>query len=189
MKKFNFFYLVCVALCIVSSGCGAMNFNQMISKRLDTEMLHSKLETQKTDLSVDSKCPDTRSLGVVNGESNTDQYCINNSMGGCRWYVIPKDFTNDIVKYIENRLRENNIKVGSGSDIIVSLEELKSQEGVWTFGSDSKLKINVPEINYTRTYTGESGSPLGDYAAAYAIHLSVENFFKDPVIQGYLKCY
>jgi heme O synthase-like polyprenyltransferase len=43
MKKFNFSYLVCVALCIVLSGCGAMNFNQMISKRLDTEMLHSKL--------------------------------------------------------------------------------------------------------------------------------------------------
>ena len=114
---------------------------------------------------------------------------LNNSMGGCRWYVIPKDFTNDIVKYIENRLRENNIKVGSGSDIIVSLEEIKSQEGVWTFGSDSKLKINVPEINYTQIYIGESGSPLGDYAAAYAIHLAVENFFKDPVIQGYLKCY
>jgi len=151
--------------------------------------MNSKLETQTIDLSVDGKCPETKSLRVVNGESRSDEYCINNVMGGCRWYVIPKDFSNEIVKYVEKRLRASNIKVGLGSDIIVSLEELKSQEGVWTFGSICKIKVQIIEINYTQTYVGESGSPLGDFAAAYAIHLAVDNFFKDPVFQSYLKCH
>ena len=149
--------------------------------------MHSKLETKKSDLSADSKCSDTKSLKVVNGELKTDKYCIDEFMG-CRFFIIPKDFTNDIVKYIEERLAESNIKVGSGSSIIVSIEELKSQEGFWTFGSSCEIKVNIPEIDYTQTYVGESGGPLGDYAAAYAIHLAVENFFKDPVFQNYLKC-
>ena len=99
----------------------------MVSRQLVPENMNSKLGTQTIDISVDGKCPETKSLRVVNGESRTDEYCINNVMGGCRWYIIPKDFTNEIVKYVENRLSASNIKVGSGSDIIVSLEELKSQ--------------------------------------------------------------
>jgi hypothetical protein len=189
MKNFAHFCLICMVLCIVFlSGCAA-NASQMVSKRLDRENMNSKLGTQTMDLSVDVKCPETKSLRVVNGESRTDEYCINNAMGGCRWYIIPKDFTNEIVKYVEKRLSASNIKVGSGSDIIVSLEELKSQEGVWSFGSICKIKIQVLEINYTQTYVGESGSGLGDLAAAYAIHLAVDNFFKDPVFQRYLKCH
>jgi hypothetical protein len=187
MKNLVHFFLICLILCFVLSGC-ASNVNKMISKRLDPELMRSKLETKKTDLSADSKCSDTKSFRVVNGELKTGKYCIDEFMG-CRMSIIPKDFTNDIVKYIEKRLVESNIRVGSGSDIIISLEELKSQEGFWTFGSSCKIKVNIPEIDYTQNYVGESGGPLGDYAAAYAIHLAVENFFKDPVFQNYLKCH
>ena len=186
MKNLLNFFTICLTSCILLSGC-ASNVNKIISKRLDTELMHSKLETKKTDLSADSKCSVAKSLNVINGESRTDKYCIDEFMG-CRMHIIPKDFTNEIVTYIEKRLAESNIRVGSSNDIIVSLEELKSQEGVWTFGSSCKIKVNIPEINYTQTYIGESGSPLGDYAAAYAIHLAVENFFKDTVFQNYLKC-
>ncbi len=188
MKNFAHSCLISIVLCVVLSGCGAINGSKMISKRLDPQMLYSKLETQTVDLSLESKCEEIKSLKVVNGESRIDEYCIGNAMGRCRWYIIPREFTNEIVKYIENRLSESNINIGSGSDIIVSLEELKSQEGYWTFASTCKIKVQIFDINYTQTYIGESGGPLGDYAAAYAIHLAVENFIKDPVFQSYLKC-
>jgi hypothetical protein len=189
MKNFSLFYFICMASCVfLVSGC-SINASQMVSKRLDIENMNSKLETQTMDLSVDGKCPGTKSLQVVNGESRTDEYCINYVMGGCRWYILPKDFTNEVVTYVQKRLNASNIKVGSGSDIIVSLEELKSQEGFWSFGSLCKIKIQITDINYTQTYVGESGSGLGDLAAAYAIHLAVDNFFKDPVFQNYLKCF
>jgi hypothetical protein len=182
------FFLILVAFCIFFLGC-ATNVNQMVSRRLEPKMLNDKLGTQTIDLSDDSKCPDVKAVRVVNGESRTDEYCIDHAMGGCRWFIIPKEFTNDIVKYIENRLIAGNIKVGSGDDIIVTLEELQSQEGTWTFGSTCKIKVQIYETNYTQTYEGESGGPLGDYAAAYAIHLAVEDFLKDPVFQSYLKCH
>jgi hypothetical protein len=147
------------------------------------------LGSQTIDLSVGGECPGTKLLGVTNGETRTDNYCINEVMGGCRWYIIPKDFANDIVKYIENRLTESKIKLGSDNMIIVSLEELKSQEGVWTFGSRCKIRIQIPEINYSQDFVGESGGALGDLAAAYSIHIAVDNFFKDPVFQNFIKCH
>ena len=139
MKNFVRSCLSCLVLCILLSGC-AMNAGQMISKRLDPEMLNSKLGTQTIDLSLDSKCPETKSVKVANGESRTEEYCIDYAMGGCRLHIIPRDFMNDIVKYIENRLSASNIKVGSGSDIIVSLEELKSRKVFGLGDQYAKLK-------------------------------------------------
>jgi len=188
MRNFARFCFICVVSCIFLSGCGPTRVDKMVARRLDPKMLDKKLGTQTIDLSVDSQCSEAKSVRVVNGELSTEQYCINNAMGGCRWYIIPKDLTNDIVKYIGDRLSASKINVGSGGEIIVSLEELKSQEGVWTFGSVCRIKVQISEINYTQTYIGESGGGLGDYAAAYAIHLAVENFFKDPVFQRYVKC-
>ena len=96
----------------------------------------------------------------------------------------------DVVKYMETKLTASNIKVREGFDneIIIFLEEIKSQEGAWSFGSLCKIKVQIPEINYANTYVGESGSGLGDLATAYAIHLSIDNFFKDPVFQNYVRC-
>lgn len=180
--------IVCIILSIFLIGC-SMNANRMVSKRLDSGDLNGRLGTQTIDLSVGAECPGTKSLRVVSGETRTDNYCINEVMGGCRWYIIPKEFTDDIVKYIENRLTESRIKLGSDNMIIVSLEELKSQEGVWTFGSSCKIRIQIPEINYSQAYVGESGGALGDLAAAYAIHIAVDNFFKDPVFQNFINCH
>jgi hypothetical protein len=179
---------VCIILSLFLIGC-SMNANRMVSRRLDSGDLNNRLGTQTIDLSVGGECPGIKSLGVTNGEARTDNYCINEVMGGCRWYIIPRDFTNDIVKYIENRLTESKIKLGSDNMIIVSLEELKSQEGVWTFGSSCKIRIQIPEINYSQAFVGESGGALGDLAAAYAIHIAVDNFFKDPVFQNFIKCH
>jgi len=179
---------ICISFCIVFlSGC-SMNLGPMVSNRLDREVMNNKLETKTIDLSDGSKCSDVKNVRLINGESRTDEYCINYSMGGCRFYVTPKDFAYEIISYLDKMLNASNIKVGSGSDIIVSIEDLKSQEGVWSFGSSCKIQIQIPEINYTQTYIGESGSGLGDLAAAYAIHLAVDNFFKDPVFQRYVKC-
>ncbi len=186
MRRIACFCLVCIALPIFLTSC-ATNAKRLVSRRLDPTDLAGRLGTRAMDLSIGAECPGTKSLRVVNGETRTDRYCIDQAMG-CRWYIIPKDFTNEIVAYIEKRLTESKIKAGSDNTIIVSLVELKSQEGVWSFGSSCKIKIQIPEINYAQTYAGESGSGLGDLAAAYAIHLAVDNFLKDPVFQNYVKC-
>ena len=151
------------------------------------------METKKIDLSIDGKCPGTRSINVINSEIRIEQYCINDTMG-CRWYIIPKNFTDYVVKYIKDKLIESNVTnvtIGDGArdKILVSLEEVKAIEGAWTFGSSSKIKTQIPEITYTQIYNGESGSGLGYHAVAYAIHISIDEFINDPVFQDYIKCH
>ena len=167
-----------------------MNVTSRVATRLDLSDMNTRLETGPIDLSVGGECPGTKSLKIVNGETRTDKYCIDQALGSCRFYIIPKDFTDHVVRYMKDKLRASNIKVSEGlnNEIIISLEEIKSQEGVWSFGSFCKIKVQIPEINYTNTYVGESGSAIADLAAAYAIHLSIDNLFKDPVFQSYVRC-
>ena len=84
----------------------------------------------------------------------------------------------------------SNIKVSESVDnkIIVSFEEINLTEG-WSFGATCKIRISIPDINYTQIYVGESGSGVVNHAMAYAIHLSIDNFLKDPVFQNYVRCH
>ena len=181
---------VCIAgIILLLSGC-ASNVTSRVNNQMDSENLNQKLGTQANDLAVDGRCPGTKSLKVINAETRTEKYCVNDAMG-CRWYIIPKDMAEYVVKYIDDNLKQSNVKTGSEYDhaILVSLDEIKASEGVWSFGSSSRIKIEIPDINYTQTYRGESGSGLGFHAIAYAIHLSVDKFIKDPVFQNYVKCH
>ncbi len=189
MLKTNLLFFIGVIVSCVSllQGC-ATNAQGMISKRLDIDTMNSKLGTKTDNLADGGMCPGTKSLIIVNTQDRKDQYCINEVLGGCRWYIIPKEFNEEVVSYIGKRLVASNVTVGAGSNLAVSLEKLKSQEGVWSFGSNAELKIHLPDINYTKTYVAENGSGLGDLAAAYAIHLAIDDFFKDPVFQNYLRC-
>ena len=169
-------------------GC-AINVTNRVNNQLDLQSLNQRLETQPTDLTANGKCPGTKSLKIINAETRTGKYCVNEAMG-CKWYIIPKDMIDDVVKHIENKLRESKIKTGNefGNEILISLENIKTIEGVWSFGSTAKIKIHIPDIDYTKTYVGESGSGLGFHALAYAIHLSIDSFIKDPAFQNYIKC-
>src|SRR5208283_1590686 len=97
------------------------------------------------------ECPGTKSLKIVNGETRNEKYDI----GDFRFYIVPKDLTNYIAKDIESMLIASNIKVSESLDnkIIVSFEDIKLTEG-WSFGASCKIKVQIPEINYTNTYVG-----------------------------------
>ncbi len=189
MIKISSLGIVCIVMISFLNGCAGINATRNISNLLIPEDLNYKMETPIIDLSIDGKCPGTRSINVINSETRIEKYCINDTMG-CRWYIIPKDFTDYVVKYTEDKLIESNVTVdeGAGDKILVSLEEVKAIEGMWSFGSSSKIKIQIPEITYTQIYNGDSGSGLGFHAVAYAIHVSIDEFINDSVFQDYIKC-
>jgi hypothetical protein len=184
MRRVIGFCIVCTITHLLL-GC-ATNIDQRVSKSLDPGFVNSKLETRMTDLSVGGECPGTKSLKIVNGETRNEKYDI----GDFRFYIVPKDLTNYIAKDIESMLIASNIKVSESLDnkIIVSFEDIKLTEG-WSFGASCKIKVQIPEINYTNTYVGESGSGVVQHAVAYAIHLSIDNFLRDPVFQNYVRCH
>jgi hypothetical protein len=176
-----------IAGCLLM-GCASVNFNTRVDKKLDTEYLNEKLGTEKIDLSIDGMCPGTLPLKVVNVETRDERYVIYDVMG-VTWYLIPKGFTDHVARYIAEKLIESKLTIDkeSGKEIDVSMQEVKA-EGNWSLEATSKFEIHIPEINYTRIYSGVEGSGMGDYAVAYSVHLAVMKFLNDPVFQKYVQC-
>ncbi len=170
------------------TGCLSKNFNPLVDNKLNTKYLNEKLETGKIDLATNGMCPGTLPLMVVNVEKRDERYTIYDVMGSV-WYIIPKGFTDHVVRYIEEKLVESKLTIDkeSGKEIDVSIEEIKA-EGEWTLEATSRLKIYIPEIDYTKIYSAVEGSGLGDYAVAYTIHMAVMKFLNDPVFQKYVQC-
>jgi hypothetical protein len=176
-----------IAGCLLM-GCASVNFNTRVDKKLDTEYLNEKLGTEKIDLSIDGMCPGTLPLKVVNVETRDERYVIYDVMG-VTWYLIPNGFTDHVARYIAEKLIESKLTIDkeSGKEIDVSMQEVKA-EGNWSLEATSKFEIHIPEINYTRIYSGVEGSGMGDYAVAYSVHLAVMKFLNDPVFQKYVQC-
>ena len=186
-KKFSHWVILLIAGYILT-GCMTTNFNPLVDKRLDTEYLNEKLETGEIDLSTNGMCPGTLPLMVVNVEKRDKRYDIYDVMGTV-WYIIPNGFTDHVIRYIEEKLVESKLTIDkeSGKEIDVSIEEVKA-EGDWTLEATSRLKIYIPEIDYTNIYSAVEGSGLGDYAVAYTVHIAVMKFLNDPVFQKYVQC-
>lgn len=188
LMKIITFFIGIMFFCVLA-GCG-FNIASHMRPLLDPKYLDEKTGTAKINLAENGQCPTvTLPVNPVNIETRTEEYVIYN-MAGTHHYFEPKEFIEYTVQYLKKKLIESNLKVDhqSGKKILVSLEEAKSN-GSWTLETSIKLKIELPEINYSQIYSGVEGSAYQHNASAYALHLSIQKFLNDPVFQGYVKCH
>ena len=169
------------------TGCG-FNINSRIGPLLTPEYLDKQVSTESIDLSMDGQCPDvTLSVIPVNVETRTDKYRVYDTM--VTHYFRPKAFIDHAVDYMKKRMVQSNLVVDEqkGEKILVSLEEASSY-GNWTLETNIKLKIEIPRIDYSQIYSGVEGSAYQQNASAYALHIAIMKFLKDPVFQKFVKC-
>ena len=188
MKKFNFFLGTVVFFMV--AGCGGFNINSRIDPYLDPAQLEPETGTQTIDLNENGQCPSvTLIVNPENIETRKEKFLLGYD-GPWDHYLIPKEFIEMAVQYLEKKLIESNVKIDeqSGKKILVSLEDAKTNIGMWTIATTVKLKIALPEINYSNIYTGAEGSVNQLRATAFALDLSINEFLNDPVFQKYVKC-
>jgi hypothetical protein len=70
---------------------------------------------------------------------------------------------------------------------MVSLGEAKFIHRGFSQSGYFELKINIPALNYKKTYKGSDASMEFYLALAYAVHHSVMEFLKDPVVVKYIE--
>lgn len=90
-------------------------------------------------------------------------------------------------KLLESKLNVDKVR---GKKILVSMEGIKTEnsKGGWGLHAYAQFRIQIPEIDHTRVYSGDADSPMGDYAVAYAVGTAVMQFLNDPVFQKYVRC-
>ncbi len=189
MRKLMLFLFGTVVLFMLVS-CAGFNINRWIGPKLDPIYLADRTGTTKINLAENGQCPNvTLPVNPVNIETREDKFVVGYAGMGVDHYLEPKEFIEKTVQYLEKKLIESNLKLDeqTGKKILVSLEDAKSS-AEWTFETTVKLKIELPEINYSQIYSGTEGSAVQQNATAYALHLSIQEFLSDPVFQNYVKC-
>lgn len=177
-----------ILLLILTTSC-AHNAANHVPDFLVTEDQNYSNETAPIDLTVDAQCPGARPIQIINKETRTEQYVYGNNLGH-EFYIIPEQFNEYIVKYMEENLVESGLTIDkeTGREIHVAIEEVKEVTNAFNFWASIKLKITIPDIEYTKIYFGENGSGHAYKAVSYAIHLAVMKFIEDPIVQNYIRC-
>ncbi len=192
VKKKNMVWYVCsftfALIFILCSGC-THNWNGPVRNELTTENMHYRLESKPTDLSTNGSCPGTIPLKIVNAEKNEQQRVILKQFGHTH-YIMPKEFVNLAKDHLEARLIESKLQIDSskGKEILLSFEDLEFIQHFATLEATVKLKVQIPELNYSQIYSGNENSGTGFLAIAYGVHLAMDKLLDDPVFQKYVNC-
>lgn len=187
MKTVRLFAILMALSAFLFIGC-AHNITPQLPDVFETEYLNSQTCVKPIDLQSTGQCPGVRTLRVVNKESRTDSYTVY-SVAGTSYTIVPTEYVNLVTQYIEDKLHESNVPVDNknGKEIHVWMEEVHA-EGAWSFGCNVKLKMAIPEIDYTKVYSGYEGSGVIMNAIGYATNLAIVEFIKDPVVEKYIQC-
>lgn len=187
MRTFKLFVILMGLFIFLFTGCAA-NLTPHLTKVFETEYLNSQTSVTPIDLQSTGQCPGTRTLHVVNKESRTEKYTAY-SVAGVTYKIVPIEYVDIVAQYMEDKLRESKVSVDekTGKEIDIWMEEV-SADGAWSFGCDVKLKIAIPEIDYTHVYRGYEGSGNLINAIGYATNLAIDEFLNDPVVVRYIQC-
>jgi hypothetical protein len=161
-----------------------------IADKLEPTVLYEAYRTKSINLEARSKCTLPLSVNIINMETRDESYLVHNR-GPSSWYINPKDLTRHIVNYMKDAFDKCKVIIEDNSTnvIQVSLKEAEIKLAVWTIGADIKLKIDIPEKQYTVIFEAEDWTPTyGSTAMAYAIHAATWKVITDPFIQDYILC-
>lgn len=182
-------YSLIAVVVSLSLTCCTFHVTEYISGRLKADELYKSYNVEPTDLSLQSKCSNPPTVKIVNIESRTADYetMINPPSYGV---INPKDLMDAVVAYLDYGFQRSHIKVDAHSTKILQIKmvDLKSIAGVWSFGSDFKAELTIPETGFTKLYEAKDNAAIAYTAAAYAIHDVARQTIDDPAIQDYVLC-
>lgn len=190
---------VVVAIIVLASSTllGACDWNRTtgIIEALDPAKLYPSFEQKTVDLAARSKCANPAKVNIVSAERRSAKYIFYRFTGNQTYiYFTPDKLIEHVVTYIKDAFNRCGIESDdkSGKTIKVYLGAVKMAPTGYAAGMEFQLKIEIPEIRYTKTYkTHEWSGAYGkgiDRAAANSLHVTVWKIIKDPAVQNYVLC-
>jgi len=187
MYKRLFFLCFIFLLTFSVSSCG-LHFHDdpQVSEALTPENMDNSFGYQPNTIKP-YKCQQACEVALVNTENRQEKYIIWDAIHSASY--TPSKFTETVIRYIGDELARRNVRLSSESPtkIMVSLGEAKLEERAFSRGSYFELKIDIPALHYQKIYRGSDASIYWHTALAYAVHHSVLEFLKDPVVVKYIE--
>lgn len=195
MKRLSIKHIVCIILilvCSILTSCAVnKNFTDRITCQLKPTELSKIYKTSPPNLAELSKCSSPPSIMIINAETNDHDYTYYIHLPHY-WQLTPTILVENIVAYMSDAFQRSGIITNQNSPNIiqVSLDKIQSSETAWwNYTTNTRLKIVIPEIKYTKTYEYSETTPHGpNVGVAYTIHEITWKIVNDPLIQAYLLC-
>lgn len=188
MKRI-FFISFIFSLCFMSA-C-SFHVTKNVADELQPAILYEAFQTEPVKLSQYSRCSSPTQINLVNAEKRIDDYYMGD-LQGSDIYMNPREMTKYTIEYMQDAFLRSGIKTNfsTGKRINVSIDEAKI---LWVFlgrGASMSLKINIPEIKYTKIYSVESWTGGTNFyrPIAYTIHENTWKMISDPNVKNYLLC-
>jgi len=166
MKKL----IIMLSFFIVTITSCTIHHSQLITNNLKPSKLWESFQTKPIDLKVKSRCKELPSVNIVNAE--TREVIPMGAVGFVEHDYNARELIDHVVNYIGDAFTKCKINVNgnSGKIIKISLKDMKYMLGAWSNGASVEIQVNIPEIDYSKSYTG-IGNTFGStpVAAAYAI--------------------
>ena len=169
------------------SSCGIhFHDDPQVAEALTAENMDHSFGYQHSSI-TSFNCQAPCQIQLINVEKRAEKYEIWNAAHSASY--TPKKFTGTVIRYMGDELARRNVRLSSESPkkILVSLGEAKLDERAFSRGSSFELSIKIPALHYQKTYRGSDASIYWHTALAYAVHHSVMEFMKDPVVVKYIE--
>jgi len=180
-----FCLLIALALCL--SSCG-LHFHDdpQVAEALTPKNMDYAFDYEPSSIKP-YKCQAPCQIALVNVEKRTEKYVIWDTV-----YVVsytPQKFTETVIRYMGDEFVRRGIKLNSDCQkrIMVSLGEARVDFRPYSQKSHFELKIDIPDLNYQKTYKGSDATNDVFVALAYAVHHTVMEFMQDPVVVKYIE--
>jgi len=186
-RRLPFFFLI-IALALNLSSC-ATHDDPQVARELTTKAIDESFGYGPSSIKPFDKCEQPCEVNVVNAEQRTARYVYWNP--GKTASYTPKKFAGTIVHYIGDELARRGVKLNSQSTkkIMISLGEAKfhSYAMGWYDRGIFELKVDIPAMNFHKSYWSEETNADLSKALAHAVHRSVRDLLKDPVVIKYIE--
>lgn len=185
----RWWFVVAIIIIIFSFGC-TFNNTKGIKERMQPVDLYEADGAKPLNLKLRSNCRTIPTVNIFNIETREGDYIIFNPWVS-KHTVNPKELTTSFVAYLKYGFEKSQVKIDSNSSKIinVSFYNAKIVRSIWTLGGEIKIKVDVPEIEYSKIFEATDWT-MGDFLTplALASHVVTRQIIDDPVIQDYILC-
>lgn len=182
------FLCLIIALALIFSSC-VVHEDPKVYQALNIDTMDKAFEIRPSSIKQYDKCRNSCEIALINAEVRKEKYVFWDSFGPIGY--TPHKYSETIIKYMGDELARRGVTLNSEcpKKIMISLGEshFDQQAMGWSNGGFFELKIDIPALSYQKTYRGKDASVDIYKALAYAVHHSVIEFMKDPVVVKYIE--